>query len=83
MCCAGGTALRAVVDHLLCSLQSRAPKQESKSSRHVAHPVPELGWQLEVASVVTVIAEVIYGSSAAWQAHIQLQEGNSASTFDG
>lgn len=83
MCCPGGTALRALVDHLLGILQSRAPKQESRNSRHGAHPIPEVGWQLEVASVVTVIAEVIHGSSAAWQAHAQLQEGNSAAAFDG
>ena len=68
----GGSALRALLDGLLTQLRRLQPGRATSrrrgtpaaASRAFAVSKP---WQLQAASVVTGIAEVIFGASRAWQ----------------
>ena len=55
---AGGHAMRSLVDHLLTELRTCRPGGAGLHSSD---------WQCSAASSVTVLSEVVYGASAAWQ----------------
>ena len=64
--CAGGTALRALVDGLLRALQAAAPAPATGPNTGQA-PAAAPDWQLPAAATVAVTAEVLFGASPAWR----------------
>ena len=62
--------LRSLVDALLSELrkaQRHAPKHSQRRASSRAHHAVQQHWQLQAASVVTVLSETLFGASAAWQ----------------
>ena len=61
----GGWALRALLDHLSQQLADVTPAESSLVP--VGGGGGRDGWQLQAASVVTLITETVFGASPSWQ----------------
>ena len=68
--CTGGSVLRSLVDALLSQLrkaQRHAQKHSQRRASTRVYNAAQQGWQLQAASVVTVLSETLFGASTAWQ----------------
>lgn len=79
---AGGGALRMVLDEVLTHLHAAAPPAADGLDRPVSISGGSGGlsspWQCQAAAAVTVMAELMFGASAAWEPPLQPPSGTAA-----